>query len=1021
MLKPFRIRHLYGPEHGVVQITAPQYDSTIVSQPEAVLTYLDEDDGEVITVGSSFELGQRLDEPALPDYPRPATSPYDLDPLHIFDIKHTAASLATWREHAAYSSKTLRKNSGSSESTTIMVEPTSHRDLGMWTTDQNGRPVYDRYVKRDPGECNMSNETSTQCEPAQQLSMREDSPRSPVLDFSIASFVSTNSHNWEASPAATKSGKPVQLVGAITEGVHNSIASEEDYSNYVLSRNRPIFEPSSNNTSSTGVSKEEKPKPESSTTKPTTKEVNTISLDQIVTAALQGLDQHLGGFADFLQNTSKALRDAADKTRECDTSAVEGVLDGFRGILGEVGKIGRTMLETLDTEATTIVKDIAPFLIQKVEKKSEADRQSETDKVATETPTVSTSQTVESKQHSMPASISLHNDTASSTQAQPTATASEPSSNQYTVNPTFQVEQYLTPASTLDVPLNYRILNDCPAPPLATTLLKKVPRLPLSKTLEENHCTNGIPPCPIFETEVSASENRVSDTGDNKPLVADTDNKPLASDTGDNKPLTPSVTTSDLKPVPTQKDLSKFAPNMSKSILDLETSDPDFSVRFPPLMSLRRARTVAGLNNHALSSQKAALNTQTALSRYPSIDQLERNREKTPDAVAPLDKLRSWNFVDNMPKHPSSAVPEKDVKPETPETETLKATVKAGDIDIPKIAPLGDLFNHMSKKATIDEPARQQSEKQIKLDVVEPLCTSNQRLPGAWPENSNEYQTFDTPAWSESSGAFFDRMTCNRPASGPNPTLNKPTDVRRLSTLQPDGYRYGNPNRPLDMYQWPEQITGLQRSQTVTASNPAARLTRPFDPMMPSITGPPDTVTRVHTPTSRPSMPLFPREPVEFPRRSGTERQHRRRPHWTARSAAVIGQPFDPFAPDQLSQAPPQTQPAVPTLGPRPMRSVPNFSVNNGGGNPSVSPWRDSRNSATVARATVDECVMQLKSMGYGASNPHEASRLNVYACAASGNVLEALEMIEEDRKGSWEALLRKNEEDRNGRRSLDV
>src|SRR5271169_1144360 len=116
MLKPFRIRHLYGPEHGVVQITAPQYDSTIVSQPEAVLTYLDEDDGEVVTVGSSFELGQRLDEPALPDYPRPAASPYNLDtPLHIFDIKHTAASLATWREHAAYSSKTLRKNFGSSE------------------------------------------------------------------------------------------------------------------------------------------------------------------------------------------------------------------------------------------------------------------------------------------------------------------------------------------------------------------------------------------------------------------------------------------------------------------------------------------------------------------------------------------------------------------------------------------------------------------------------------------------------------------------------------------------------------------------------------------------------------------------------------------------------------------------------------------------------------------------------------------------------------------------------------------
>jgi hypothetical protein len=70
MLPPFRIRYLRasqnpsGPDLGddylssspeagigaVVQITGPQYDKIISAHPDAILTYMDEDDGEVITV-----------------------------------------------------------------------------------------------------------------------------------------------------------------------------------------------------------------------------------------------------------------------------------------------------------------------------------------------------------------------------------------------------------------------------------------------------------------------------------------------------------------------------------------------------------------------------------------------------------------------------------------------------------------------------------------------------------------------------------------------------------------------------------------------------------------------------------------------------------------------------------------------------------------------------------------------------------------------------------------------------------
>jgi hypothetical protein len=36
--------------HGTVHLSAPEYDDIVTSHPRAALTYMDEDDGEVITV-----------------------------------------------------------------------------------------------------------------------------------------------------------------------------------------------------------------------------------------------------------------------------------------------------------------------------------------------------------------------------------------------------------------------------------------------------------------------------------------------------------------------------------------------------------------------------------------------------------------------------------------------------------------------------------------------------------------------------------------------------------------------------------------------------------------------------------------------------------------------------------------------------------------------------------------------------------------------------------------------------------
>ncbi|MCJ1381510.1 hypothetical protein MMC17_004621 [Xylographa soralifera] len=80
MLGPFRIRNLRrstsppnrasyaaanrrGSLDTLVSIKGPEYDYTVLMHPESKLKYLDEDDGEMVTVGTSLELSQRLDEP----------------------------------------------------------------------------------------------------------------------------------------------------------------------------------------------------------------------------------------------------------------------------------------------------------------------------------------------------------------------------------------------------------------------------------------------------------------------------------------------------------------------------------------------------------------------------------------------------------------------------------------------------------------------------------------------------------------------------------------------------------------------------------------------------------------------------------------------------------------------------------------------------------------------------------------------------------------------------------------------
>ncbi|GAM41224.1 RNA binding protein [Talaromyces pinophilus] len=122
VLKPFQIRnlHVYPAEENLydsstesvissspadetqtklscpIQLSAGEYDKIISDHPGGTLTYIDDDDGDLITVGSSFELEQRLDEPSQykaiisPD-PEPA-------PIHLFDIRRRRSIIKLWKD-----------------------------------------------------------------------------------------------------------------------------------------------------------------------------------------------------------------------------------------------------------------------------------------------------------------------------------------------------------------------------------------------------------------------------------------------------------------------------------------------------------------------------------------------------------------------------------------------------------------------------------------------------------------------------------------------------------------------------------------------------------------------------------------------------------------------------------------------------------------------------------------------------------------------------------------------------------
>ncbi|KAL9117521.1 MAG: hypothetical protein Q9187_005942, partial [Circinaria calcarea] len=189
MLGPFRIRNLRRPAsppnrqspgsvpakvgafEAVVCLTGQEYQTNALNRPESRLRYLDEDDGETVTVGTSTELSCRLSEP-VPRYARsnastgpkhpdlssntvnPPVSPTMPD-MHVFEIDRRGESVRIWEE---IEQRTVQlKQKSKNQEAIAMSDSTSLNQCSVNPTHKSERrpPVYgddDLSVQVDPSD-----------------------------------------------------------------------------------------------------------------------------------------------------------------------------------------------------------------------------------------------------------------------------------------------------------------------------------------------------------------------------------------------------------------------------------------------------------------------------------------------------------------------------------------------------------------------------------------------------------------------------------------------------------------------------------------------------------------------------------------------------------------------------------------------------------------------------------------------------------------------------------------------------
>ncbi|KAE8417134.1 hypothetical protein BDV36DRAFT_257927 [Aspergillus pseudocaelatus] len=337
MLKPFQIRDLHRSSsqdnlaashnldhavvedrstlqschQGIVRLSATDYDEITVNHPRARLTYVDEDDDELITVGSSLELSQRLEEPVdTSANSQPTLESIAPEPMHIFDIRRSNSVKNLWKK----------------------FEYKPHLEDGQDRNEIGTGPT-----AADASQSNAQEEPSTSRENPGPATTDDPEPLLAAFEAEMARILNATNTVRDGNsqpeppaepPARAESNDRRQHPSdAFAHALHNLVEGAEMISAGVRSR-LPEFERQLQNVQRT--------LPE--------------HVGSSVQVALAALDSQARSLIQALNNASTVGGQRAGNLFQTELPTPAATIEGLRNMASELGHMGNTLFEAFESE-----------------------------------------------------------------------------------------------------------------------------------------------------------------------------------------------------------------------------------------------------------------------------------------------------------------------------------------------------------------------------------------------------------------------------------------------------------------------------------------------------------------------------------------------------------------------------------------------------------------------------------------------------------------------------------------------
>ncbi|GES57454.1 RNA binding protein [Aspergillus terreus] len=302
---------------GIIQISSSDYDQIATTHPRARLTYVDDDDGETITVGSSFELSQRLEDPiplgyfSIPTFSGPVSTSY---PMHIFDIRRSKSVTDLWKKYEYRPH--LRVDQATS-------------DTNAETQTHDTRPLAQEEAR--PNHDNAANPTSaTENSEMEPLLAAFEAQMASILRAS-ESLNRASEQQTTATPPQTqetpRSNSTQSPNDAFTCAINNLIDGAEKIRSGVVSR-LPEFERQLQN------AQRALPEPVGSS----------------VQSALVTLEDQARNLVNALNNAAAARGQGSGNIFQGELPTANEAVSGLRNLASEIGHMGYTLFGALDSE-----------------------------------------------------------------------------------------------------------------------------------------------------------------------------------------------------------------------------------------------------------------------------------------------------------------------------------------------------------------------------------------------------------------------------------------------------------------------------------------------------------------------------------------------------------------------------------------------------------------------------------------------------------------------------------------------